>query len=61
MRLLIIRHAIAEDRDVWAETGKSDDARPLTDDGARKMTRVAGGLVGAVPKLLAVATSPLVP
>ena len=60
MRILIIRHAIAEDRDVWAETGKSDDARPLTDDGAKKMARVAGGLTCEVRKVLAIATSPLV-
>ena len=60
MRLLIIRHGIAEDRDEWAETGKSDDARPLTDDGAKKMARVAEGLVAEVPKLVAIATSPLV-
>ena len=37
MELLIIRHAIAEDRDEFAESGKSDDERPLTDAGSRRM------------------------
>jgi phosphohistidine phosphatase SixA len=31
--LLVIRHAIAEDREVFAGTGKDDSLRPLTDRG----------------------------
>jgi len=30
MQLLVIRHAIAEDRDVFAASGQSDAERPLT-------------------------------
>ena len=59
MNLLVIRHAIAEDRDVWAQTGESDDARPLTKKGRRRMRRVAKGLRRIVPNVDLLATSPL--
>ncbi len=59
MKLLVIRHAIAEDRDTWARTGEDDTLRPLTVAGRKKMRAVARGLarVGPTPDLLA--TSPL--
>lgn len=60
MNLLIIRHAIAEDKDEWAETGRSDDERPLTDEGRRKMAQVAKGLRSVVDHIDVLATSPLV-
>ena len=60
MRLLIIRHGIAEDREVWGRTGHSDDERPLTDDGRRKMTLNAKGLRRATDSIDLLATSPLV-
>ena len=60
MRVLIIRHGIAEERDDWAKTGKSDDLRPLTDDGARSVKKMARGLMLEVPQLMAIASSPLV-
>ncbi|MDQ3698688.1 MAG: histidine phosphatase family protein [Gemmatimonadota bacterium] len=60
MELLIIRHAIAEDREAFARTGQDDGLRPLTPGGARKMQRVARGLVRAAPSLELLATSPLV-
>ena len=41
MRLLVIRHAPAEDRDEFAKTGKDDSERPLTDDGKAQMRRAA--------------------
>lgn len=59
MRVLIIRHGIAEERDDWAKTGKSDDLRPLTDDGAKKVKKMARGLMLEVPQLAAIASSPL--
>lgn len=58
MNLLVIRHAIAEDRDVWAQTGAPDDQRPLTDEGRKKMRRAARGLREIVPKIDLLATSP---
>ena len=58
MKLLIVRHAIAMDRDEFAATGKSDDFRPLTTAGRRRMRGVAKGLATTVvPDLIA--TSPL--
>ena len=60
MNVLVIRHAIAEDRDVFARTEKDDDERPLTDEGRKKMARGAQGLHALVPKLDLIASSPLV-
>ena len=59
MKLLVIRHAIAEDRDAWAFAGKPDAERPLTDDGRKRMRRAAAGLRETVPSLDVIATSPL--
>jgi phosphohistidine phosphatase len=33
MNLLVIRHAIAEDKEAFAKTGRNDDLRPLTEAG----------------------------
>jgi phosphohistidine phosphatase len=60
MQLLVIRHAIAEDRDRFAQTGKDDDLRPLTAEGRRKMARNVRGLRRLVPALDLLAASPLV-
>jgi phosphohistidine phosphatase len=60
MQILIIRHAIAEERSAFDATGKSDDHRPLTDEGRRKMTEAAKGLRALVPDLDVIAASPLV-
>ncbi|HYG61278.1 MAG TPA: histidine phosphatase family protein [Thermoanaerobaculia bacterium] len=59
MRLLIIRHAIAEEREDFALTGKDDSQRPLTDEGRRKMKQGAKGLRELVPEIDLLATSPL--
>ncbi|MGK2962823.1 MAG: phosphohistidine phosphatase SixA [Gemmatimonadaceae bacterium] len=59
MNLLIVRHAIAEDREDFAETGQPDDQRPLTDQGKRKMKKAARGLQRAVDNIDHLATSPL--
>ena len=59
MQLLIIRHAIAEDREAFAKSGEEDALRPLTKDGKKKMRKAAGGLRDLVPKLNLLATSPL--
>jgi phosphohistidine phosphatase len=60
MKLLIIRHAIAEDREEFAKSGKPDEQRPLTRAGRRKMKEAAKGLRRAVRTIDHLATSPLV-
>lgn len=59
MKLLIIRHAIAEESEDFARTGKDDRLRPLTDEGRKKMKQAAKGLKGLVPEIDLLATSPL--
>ena len=60
MNLLVIRHAIAEDKQAFATTGRSDDQRPLTEEGRSKMRRVAEGLRATCPRVTVLASSPLV-
>ena len=60
MNLLVIRHAIAEDKENFAATGRSDDQRPLTDAGRTKMRRGSQGLRTVVGKVAVLASSPLV-
>lgn len=59
MHLLIIRHAIAEDREVFAQTGKEDELRPLTAKGRERMKRAAMGLE-RIARIDLLAHSPLV-
>lgn len=59
MRLLVIRHAIAEDREAFARAERDDAARPLTSDGREKMRRGAIGLKQIVPDIDVLAASPL--
>ena len=58
MKLLIIRHAIAMDQDEFAERGDSDDRRPLTDFGRKRMRKNAKGLRAVVGQIDHFATSP---
>ena len=59
MKLLLIRHAIAEEREDFAKTGKDDRLRPLTDEGRKRMKQVARGLREIAPEIDLLATSPL--
>ncbi len=59
MNLLVIRHGIAEDREEWAQTGESDDERPLTELGRDRMKQNARGLQRVVKEVEVLATSPL--
>lgn len=59
MQLLLIRHAIAEEKEDFARTGKDDRLRPLTDEGRKKMRQAARGLCELVPEIDLLATSPL--
>jgi phosphohistidine phosphatase len=60
MKLLLIRHAIAEEREDFARTGKDDRLRPLTDEGRKKMKQAARSLRKIVPGIDLLATSPLI-
>lgn len=59
MKLLIVRHAPAGDRGRWAKKGKSDELRPLTAKGRKKMARAARGLARLAEKMDLLAASPL--
>jgi phosphohistidine phosphatase len=59
MKLLVIRHAIAEDAKRFAKTGADDGERPLTSRGRRRMRAAARGLRRVVPEIDLLATSPL--
>ncbi|MBA3558244.1 MAG: histidine phosphatase family protein [Gemmatimonadaceae bacterium] len=60
MQLLLIRHAIAQDRDEFARGGRPDAERPLTDLGRRRMRAGTKGLRQLVSTIDLLATSPLV-
>lgn len=60
LTLVLIRHAIAEDRAHFARTGRDDDQRPLTGEGRRRMRLAAPGLRSVLPELDVLASSPLV-
>jgi phosphohistidine phosphatase len=59
MKLLLLRHAIAEEHEDFARTGKDDRLRPLTDEGRKKMKQGARGLRRLLPEVDLLATSPL--
>ncbi len=58
MDLLVIRHAIAEPRAAFAQTGQDDSLRPLTPRGRERMERGLIGIKALVPELDVLATSP---
>ncbi len=58
MRILVIRHAIAEKRAAFARSGKRDARRPLTEEGTRRMELAVQGLREVVPSIDHVASSP---
>ncbi|MCJ8277182.1 MAG: histidine phosphatase family protein [Bdellovibrionales bacterium] len=39
MKLYIIRHAHAEERHIFAQSGKPDELRPLTETGIKRMRK----------------------
>ena len=59
MQLLLIRHGEAGEARDWAETGRPDDERPLTDEGTEEMRAVARGVRVALPSIDVLASSPL--
>ena len=59
MKLLIIRHGPAGDREKWEAEGKDDRLRPLTAAGGQEMREATDGLTLLAPSLPIIATSPL--
>ncbi|MCC6317071.1 MAG: phosphohistidine phosphatase SixA [Gemmatimonadaceae bacterium] len=59
MQLLVVRHAIAEERADFARRSATDEERPLTDKGREKMKRSARGLRRVLPSISRLACSPL--
>lgn len=60
MKLVLVRHAIAEEREDFAQTGEPDEKRPLTMQGRKKMQRAALGLREVVEEIDVLVSSPLV-
>ncbi len=58
MRALLVRHAIAENPAAWGAKGRSDLERPLTDEGRKRMRRIAATLARLEPELELILTSP---
>ena len=58
MQLIVIRHAIAMEREEWAQSGRPDSDRPLTDTGRRRMRKNARGLQRFSPHPDLIGTSP---
>lgn len=59
MKILLVRHAKAEDKTIFARSGRPDAERPLTKHGKKEMRRVAKGLKSEVPRLDRLVSSPL--
>ena len=59
MRLLVIRHAKAENALDFAQTGQPEALRPLTESGRKKMQRATAGLLSEVEFIDVLASSPL--
>lgn len=59
MKIYFLRHAIAEDRQIFAEKGLSDDLRPLNSRGIKKMKQSLPAICAVLPKIDFIATSPL--
>jgi phosphohistidine phosphatase len=60
MDLLVVRHAVAEDRAAFARSGRDDAVRPTTLEGRKKFKRGAAGLQRLVGSVDLLATSSLV-
>ena len=58
--MLLVRHAIAEERESFALRGLDDGERPLTERGRERMRGAAAGVASQLDALQAIASSPLV-
>lgn len=60
MKLLLVRHAIAEDAEAFITAGGTDAQRPLTEIGRKKMRKAANRLRAHIKPIDVLAHSPLV-
>lgn len=60
MHILVVRHAIAEEREVFAKKNDDDLQRPLTKRGIERMREGAAGLRQLVTRVDVLASGPLV-
>jgi phosphohistidine phosphatase len=58
VKVLIIRHGPAGNREEWERAERDDRLRPLTPKGKKEVRRAAAGLIRLVPALDLLATSP---
>jgi phosphohistidine phosphatase len=58
MDVLVVRHALALDKNEASQQGLADRDRPLTIEGTTKMKRVARALASRVPEVSLLVTSP---
>lgn len=58
MKIVLFRHGIAEDREIFVRTGLPDSERPLTRKGEQKTRRVTAGLVNVLVSVEVIGTSP---
>lgn len=58
MKILIVRHGPAGNREEWERVERDDRLRPLTPKGKKEVRRAAKGLIRLVPALDLLATSP---
>lgn len=58
MKFLIIRHAIAEEKESFEKSGRDDSLRPLTGRGKKKMKKSIDGLKEILKKIDLILTSP---
>ncbi len=59
MKIIILRHAIAEDRDAWADKSEDDSLRPLTERGISRLHQACLGLKTVVDRVDAIVSSSL--
>jgi len=59
MRLLVVRHAIAEDRSAFARRGRDDGERPLSKKGRRRFEAAAAALAALAGPIDLLVASPL--
>lgn len=59
MKLLLVRHAIAEDAETFLTAGGSDARRPLSEVGRKKMRKGANRLRSQISQIDVLACSPL--
>ena len=59
MKILLVRHAVAEDRTAFEQSGGVDSARPLTPEGRRKMVKAVKGLKKVLPRTAVIVSSPI--